>query len=293
MSITPDSLQDIKSTLSTSVTGVGDIMSSVKDPVGIALSKTLSTVNKLVVEVESKISKLQEDVILMADSTGKVSLVNNVLTVTISPDDVAKIPQYEAKLQSSVNRLTRTTHSLKLASDSLKVLSTTAQTLKAALDVQEVLLTVGNPAAAATMTLIKKAIKILSYKDVLGEYVKILASQTAATEASISKITSNLSTLSVQFKVQTEAMKGNSMTASEAINQIATDKVSDQTELNLQNYADELGREFVLVVEPYKGSGLIGRARDKYSNLLVAETSPSFIYSKSQLLEELKLILNR
>lgn len=292
MNLTPDILQDAKSALSAPAATVDSVMSSVKDPIGSALIKTLGVVNKLVVNIESKIVKLEEDIVKMADNTGKVSLVNNVLVVTVAPENAAKIPQYEAQVQTSINRLTQTMHTLKVASDSLRVLSTTARTLKAALDVQEALLTVGNPAAAATMTLIKKAIKILFYKDVLGEYVKIISTQVAQTETSIAKMTSKLTDLSIQFKVQTDAAKGEPSTVSEVKTDLTASKMASDSSLNLQYYTDDSGRDYTLTIESYKNSGIIGRARDRYSNLLIAETSPSFIYTKDQILEELKLILN-
>lgn len=289
MNLTTSNLENIKSTLSsTNSPSVSNVISGIKDPIGVALSSSLSTIDKLTVNINDKIDKLQQDIVKAADNTGKVSLVNNVLVVIVSPENTAKIPQYQAQIQSKIDNLNSIVHKLRVVTNSLKVIKNTAVTLKTALDVQEVLLTVGNPVAKATVILLKKAIKILFYKDVLDEYSNILVNKVSSTEQSIQSILSKLSSLSVRFEASGTKGLVNTTTVDGENNQLLSKNSSSSPE----EFVDLGGRSFILNVESFGEKGLIGRAKDKYSSLLVTETSPSFTSTLEQLIEELKIILN-
>ena len=290
------SLSSLKDTGSIISNATSSVTSGVKDPIGAVLAKTLSSINSLSAVVSSKISKLEEQIVKAADKTGKVKLVNNVIVVTLQPEDAAKLPMYQAKIQGEINRLNSTISMVKIAVATLKTISTTAKTLKKAMDVQEIMLSLGNPVAKVTTILIKKAIKIIFYKDVLNEYVNILSKQSDLTQKALKTMVEKFSKLSVQFVVDTGKSNGvtvSTQQAEEIIRDASLTTTITGSGNAMQDYTNDDGRQFVLAVEAYGSRELIARGRDKFSNLLVAETSPSFISTPDQLLEELKSILNQ
>jgi hypothetical protein len=283
----------LKSPSSTLATAASGVLPGVKDPIGAVLSKTMTSINSLSASISTKLTKLEEDIVKSLDKTGKVKLVNGVIIVTIEPADAAKLPQYQAKIQGDINKLNNTVNKLKVVTATLKTVSDTAKLLQKAVEAQEIMLTIGNPVAKATMILIKKAIQILFYQDVLKEYVNIVSTQVANTEQALSEVLTKFSRLSVQFVVNSDANKGVVTSPEQAQTTLSNRGLGSNDGSKQQEFTNDDGRQFILGVEPYGTRELIGRARDKYSNLLVAETTPSFYSTPEQLLEELKTILNQ
>lgn len=300
MAISPEDLPGIQSNLP-SLKSANSVLSSVnssvssriKDPIGSALTSTLSSINSLSATVADKVDKLEQDLTKSVDNTGKVKLSGNTIVVTLEPEDAAKLPQYQAKIQGSIDSINNTINKLKVVTSTLSVISNTAKTLKVAMDVQEAALTVGNPVAAATMALLKKAIKILFYRDVLEEYNTIIASQMSSSQKSLNKLSERFASLSVQFVVDSNRNKGETTTTQQAETKIQQGSLIKDQGNEPQYYTNDNNKSYILNVETYSTRELIGKARDKYSGLLVAETSPSFISTPDQLIEELKAILNK
>lgn len=276
--------KDLASSASSALT------SALGDPVGAVLAKTLSSINSLSYNVSEKIDLLKENIIKSADNTGKVKLVNNVIIITVEPEDINKGKQYQERIQKDIDRLNKTVNQIKTLVSTLHVITQTVSVLKTAMAVQEALLTLGNPVATATISLLKKALKIFSYKDALGEYAKILSNQVSAQESLLSDIVAKFSSLSVQFVINTNNNNGIIKTPIQAAADIRDSLLSTSQS---QDFTSDSGRMYTLTIETYGTRELIGRAKDKFSQLLVSETSPSFISTPDQLLQELKTILNQ
>ena len=268
--------------------GVG---ASIKDPIGASIAKALSSINKISAAAEAKITSLQEDIIKSTNNTGKVKLVGKRIIVTIEPKDAAKAAAYQAKIQGDINKINSLITKLSTVLNTLSIISKTADILKTVLDAQEVLLSF-NPVSKATMTLFKKAIKILFYKDVLSEYTNILSRELASNMVVFNNLLEKFKGLSVEFKINSANNKGSTLTPQEAAAQIIHDKLGAGVLGNTENYTTFDGKTYSLVVEKYGDKELIGRAKDTFSGMLVTETAPSFSASPADLLEELKNILN-
>ena len=284
------SLPDPTSIVSSVTSG---LTSKINDPIGSVLMTTLSSINSLSATISAKLDELQKNIIESVDSTSSVKLINNKIVVVVQPEDASKLPMYQATIQSKVDSARSALNKLNVVATSLNIVSQTASTLKTAMDVQEALLTVGNPVARATMTLLKKALKILNYKDVLNSYVSILSTQVANTNKIVRDLTIKLDNISVEFTIGKDLNSGVVTSKDEAKSIIRNTSLSKDGSNIPQDYTSNSGRNYILTVEPYGTSEIIARGRDKVSGLLVSETAPSFISSPDQLLEELKTILNQ
>lgn len=304
--LTDASVQGVRSTLSSVTTqvtpqsmlnninqGVG---AAVSDPVGFAVKKSLSSINKISSTITSRIKMLEEDIIKSADNTGKVKLVGSTIVVTLEPKDAAKLPIYQAKIQKSINDVMGGVTKFKTVLNTLKIITQTAQTLKTVLDVQEALLML-NPVSAATFKVMKTGMKILFYKDVLKDYVRILADQVTTNSQVLDEMVNSISKLNVKFEIGNATNQGDSITNQQALSNIASTNLQDSGlntgDSNLrEEYTDSNGRVLILQVETYSTGELIARARDKFSGGIVVETAPSYIEKPEQLLTELKSIIN-
>ena len=286
------SLSSLKDTPSIISSATSAVTPKITDPVGAVLISTMASINSLSTSIYSKMDTLEADLIKSVGNTGKVVINGNKIFVTTDPADASKVSQFQSKLQGDINSINSVISKLQLVTTSLSIVSETAAVLKAAMDVQEILLTVGNPVAKATMTLIKSALKILFYKDVLSEYVNIISSQSAAAQQSLNDIISRFSGLSIQFNTNSALSSGNILTPDQAQTSIVDSSLSASKSTYPQTYVNSAGKSYTLSVESYNSKEIVGRARDSFSGLLVAETTPSFISTPDQLVAELKTILN-
>lgn len=268
-----------------------NVGASIKDPIGASITKALSNINKLTAAVESKIDNLQQDIVKSTDNTGKVKLVGNKIVITLEPEELSKAESYKTKIQGDINNINSLITKLSLLLNTLSIISQTAQILKTVLDVQEALLNL-NPVSKATLSVFKKAIKILFYRDVLSEYTNILSREVASNTAAINSLLNKFKGLSVEFKINSANDSGTELTPIEAEAAIIQDKLGTDNLQNTQNYETFNGKSYNLAVEKYGERELIGRAKDNFSGLLITETAPSFTASPEQLFEELKTILN-
>jgi hypothetical protein len=263
------------------------------DHIGMAVSKSLSSINNITSVITKRIKLLEEDIVKSADNTGKVKLVGSTIVVTLEPKDAAKAPIYQAKIQNSISSATGSVNKFKTLLGTLGVITKTAQTLKTVLDVQQALL-MTNPVSAATFKVLQQGIKIISYKDILNDYVRILGDQVNVNSQVLAQMTDALSKLNVQFVIGDATNQGQSMTNQEALSAIAATNLQDSglnTGDTNTDYTDSKGRQLTLKVETYSTGELIARARDKFSGSIIIETAPSYIETPEQLLEELKSII--
>ena len=302
--LTDSHVQGIGATLASVTTQVSpaSLLSNVKqsvtlsmpDPVGIAVSKSLSAINSITAVITSRIKLLEQDIVKSVDNTGKVKLVGNTIVITLEPKDAALLPIYQEKIQKSISSVMGSIMKFSALIATLNTITKTTQTLKTLLDVQQALL-MTNPISAATFKVLQQGIKIISYRDILNDYVRILGEQVSINGQVLNQMVDSLSKLNVQFVVGNATNQGQSITNQQALASIASTNLQDSglnTGDSNIDYTDSNGRQLILKVETYSTGELIARARDKFSGSIVVETAPSYIETPDQLLAELKSIIN-
>ena len=302
--LTDSHVQGIGATLASVTTQVSpaSLLSNVKqsvtlsmpDPVGIAVSKSLSAINSITAVITSRVKLLEQDIVKSVDNTGKVKLVGNTIVITLEPKDAALLPIYQEKIQKSISSVMGSIMKFSALIATLNTITKTAQTLKTLLDVQQALL-MTNPISAATFKVLQQGIKIISYRDILNDYVRILGEQVSINGQVLNQMVDSLSKLNVQFVVGNATNQGQSITNQQALASIASTNLQDSglnTGDSNIDYTDSNGRQLILKVETYSTGELIARARDKFSGSIVVETAPSYIETPDQLLAELKSIIN-
>lgn len=302
--LTDSHVQGIGATLASVTTQVSpaSLLSNVKqsvtlsmpDPVGMAVSKSLSAINSITAVITSRIKLLEQDIVKSVDNTGKVKLVGNTIVITLEPKDAALLPIYQEKIQKSISSVMGSIMKFSALIATLNTITKTTQTLKTLLDVQQALL-MTNPISAATFKVLQQGIKIISYRDILNDYVRILGEQVSINGQVLNQMVDSLSKLNVQFVVGNATNQGQSITNQQALASIASTNLQDSglnTGDSNIDYTDSNGRQLILKVETYSTGELIARARDKFSGSIVVETAPSYIETPDQLLAELKSIIN-
>ena len=278
--------------VSSYVGGISNTVQGLSDPIGPVIKSSLSSITKLTGSLTAKIEKLQTDIINSADNTGKVKLVGNRIVITLEPQEAAKAASYKAKIEGSINSVRTNIERLNSLIKTLDVITKTAQTLKTALEVQEVLLK-ANPVSAATFSVLKKGINIIFMKDILNQYVSMLGVELAKNSQVLNQLVSKFSSLTVDVVVKGASNNGQNLSDSQAQSAITDAQLSGSSGTQSpQDYSNDNGQSYTLTVEKYSEKEIIGRARDKFSGLMITETAPSFHRTPEQLIEELKTILN-
>ena len=287
--LTDSHVQGIGATLASVTTQVSpaSLLSNVKqsvtlsmpDPVGMAVSKSLSAINSITAVITSRVKLLEQDIVKSVDNTGKVKLVGNTIVITLEPKDAALLPIYQEKIQKSISSVMGSIMKFSALIATLNTITKTTQTLKTLLDVQQALL-MTNPISAATFKVLQQGIKIISYRDILNDYVRILGEQVSINGQVLNQMVDSLSKLNVQFVVGNATNQGQSITNQQALASIASTNLQDSglnTGDSNIDYTDSNGRQLILKVETYSTGELIARARDKFSGSIVVETAPSYI----------------
>lgn len=272
---------------------VEDVNGAVKDPFGFIITKTLNKVNSLILNVEKKIDQLVKDVIKKTDSKGRVSLEGSNLVITVTRAEADQALQIKADVETKIKSIQNTLNILRTTVSSLSTVRDAVQTYKTILDVQEVILS-ANPVSGPIFVVLKKGIKIIFLKEMLGEYLKVIGRELAQNKEVITRLIERFRSLQVSVKIQDESNKGNFISPDKAEELLAdelfgapeeTQKSEDFTDQNLNNY--------ILKVEKYDSKQIIARAYDKVSGMIKAQTAPSYFSSAEDLLEEIKNILNQ
>lgn len=271
------------------------VTSAINDPISAGLNRVLFKISNVSSNIESKIDGLQQDVLKAADKGGNVELINNTIVITVKEQDVQKLSSQNLKIQNDVKSINSTLNVYKASLDSLKVISKTAQALKVAMEIQEALLNI-NPVSKATFTLFKKAIKIVFLKDMLSQYTTLINNQLSSNIQKFEDILNRFQNLKVEIKIADEKNSGNIVDSDQAQGMVISDLLDNNKTSDTNNTSSEYismnGKTYILKVEKYGDKKLIGRAYEKISGLVAAETAPSYFSSPDDLEKELKDIIN-
>ncbi len=295
MPITTSDISSISNTLKTDISTnsiVGDISSVtsvLKDPIGGTIVKTISSINSLSAVIDKKISNLIEDITKSDNNNGRIKLSGSELIVTVKPAEQGLAEQTSKKLQSDISSINSSISKLNTLTSTLGVLNSTVSTLKKAMDIQELLLSV-NPISKATMIVFKQALKILFFKDALGEYSNILNNAFTQNKLIINSLSNKFHNLQVKVTISDESQKGNVIDQEQAAVMISEQNLNNETSYS-EEYTTISGESYILKIEKYGDKQLIARAYDYFSDQIKQQTAPSFIYTSDQLIDEIKHIL--
>lgn len=271
---------------------IDDIGGAVKDPVGFSIKKVLLKLNNLSVKLESKIDKLIEDSLKSIDGKGRIEVSGTTIYIVVTKEDTQSAVAIQSNVQNNVKSINNHLNILKTTLDSLTIIGQTVKSIQVALDIKELLM-LSNPATAATFKLTKVIIKTLFTKEILKEHAKLLTSEISSNKEAFNRLSDKFRKINVQIKISDDANKGNVTSEPLAKQLIADSLLSSQENINntYEEYSNENG-VYILYVERYGEDQNIGRAKDKYSGLLKAQTAPSYFATGDQLMTELKNILD-
>lgn len=270
---------------------INDISGAVSDPFGTIIQKSLNKVNSLIVNVEKKTDQLIQVVVKKTDSKGRVSLQGNNLVITVTRSDAAEAQALKTQVEEKIKSIQKTLNILRTVINSLIAIQTAISVYKTVLDVQEALLTI-NPVSKATFTVLKKGIKIIFLKEILKQYLKLLKGQLETNKKVLNRLITRFRSIQVSVKITDEASTGNFINVDTAEALLADDLLGDGITSDSQDFTDNNFKEFILKVENYDKKQIIGRAYEKYSGMIKAQTAPSYFSTPEELMEELKNILN-
>lgn len=258
---------------------------AIQDPVKTVLTRTLSSIATTSNLADKKISDLQTSLNSYLNKNSTVQVVGNKIVVSVTNQNKAQGQAEQSSIQSQVNSINSTLGVLQKTIGTLSTITSTITVLLTALTVMETLIAV-NPAAAAAYTVFKQAIKVVFLKDMLSSYLSIITQQLSQSNSQLSQMTSKFNDLQVTLNIQDNANVGNNITPVQAISNVTP------APGNAQSYVPENGKTYTLTVNKQADGQLIGRAVDSVSGQLAAQTSPSFISSSDDLINELKAIIN-
>jgi hypothetical protein len=276
-----------------------NVTSAVKDPFGAIINRTFFKINALVSNIEKKIDQLSQEIVKSADSRGRVTLEGSTLVITVTREDVEQAQQIKNRIQAKVTSIQKTIGTLETTLKSIQAIQTAITTLQTAINIQEIILSL-NPTTGPIFTVFKKAVKIVFLKDIIKEYSNILKQQLKQNLQILDRLSEKFKNITVDIKIADEKNKGNDITTEEAekmliqdlLNTANTSKVENDLETVSEEYVSPKEIEYILKVEKYNDSGLIGRAYEKISGLIEEQTSPTFLLTPEELINELKSILN-
>jgi len=292
MSLSGSNINSLNSLMNNkeSISGiVSDPSSAINSPITGVIIKNLFKINDLISNIENKIIKLQEDFVSNSDNSGTVKLINNVIVITVKPEDVSVANLKQQKILQNINSINKTLVILQNTISVLNIVNNTIKTLFIALDTQEKILNT-NPTSKASFLVFKKAIKIVFLKEIFKEQSKVLNDQLNSNKNKLNELINRFSSLSVQIKISDQKNEGKFISEEQA-SELIIDDLLDNNDLKISQYIDSQGFEYIFKVEKYGVKQLIGRAYEKKSNSLKVQTSPSFISTSQELYNELENIL--
>ena len=272
---------------------VDDINGAIQDPFGTVIKKTLNKINSLVLNIEKKIDQLLKEAVKKVDSKGRVSLEGNNLVITVTREDFEKAVEIEKSVKGTIASIKNTLVVLRNTINSLSTVKDAIQTYKNILDVQELLL-MTNPVSGPVFLVLKKGIKLVFLKEMLKEYLKVIGRELAQNKEVVNRLINRFMALQVSIKIQDEANKGNFIDDDTAEELIADELLGGSgTQQQTEEFTDDNLNNYILKVEKYDSKQLIGRAYDKSSGMIKAQTAPSYFSTSQDLLQEIKTILNQ
>ena len=276
------------------VTGiVDDISGAVQDPFGFVIKKTLNKINSLILNVEKKVDQLIKETVKKVDSKGRVSLEGNNLVITVTRADFETAMQIKTAVETKIASIQNTLTILRTTISSLSTIKDAIETFKTILDVQELILS-ANPVSGPIFIVLKKGIKLIFLKEIVKEYLKVIGRELAQNKEVVTRLIDRFRSLQVSIKIQDEANKGNFIDENIAEEILADELLGVPGEkTDSEDFTDQNLNQYILKVETYDSKQIIGRAYDKSSGMIKAQTAPSYFSTSQQLLDEIKAILNQ
>lgn len=296
MPLTSDSVSSIRS-LSTNTTPISttiaDSMSSmVSDPFGVIISTTFNKINSLVVNIETKIDNLTNDIINSPDNKGRVTLQGNTIVISVEPQDAQQAMLMQSRIQNKISSIQKTLALLNTILTTIKAIQTAITIYQSYLAAQEILMTLGAPPAKIAFEVLKKGIKILFLKEILKQYAKILSTQVAQNQQVLNSLTNKFRNLQVSIKIGDQANQGEFIDRNQAEALLASDLLGTNIVSDSQSFTAANGDNYLLKIEKYGEKEIIGRAYDAISGMIKEQTAPTFLSTPDQLYSELQSILN-
>jgi len=268
-----------------------DVSGAVKDPFGTIIKKSLNKINSLVVNVEKKLDQLVKNVVEKTDSKGRVKLEGSNLIITVTREDVKKAEELKKNVTDKITSINTTLTILRSSINTLGTVQQAITTYKTVLDVQEILLST-NPVTAPVFIVLKKGIKIIFLKEIIGEYLKLIGSELAQNKEVVNRLILKFRSLQVSVKIKDEEDKGNFIDQTSAEVMLIGELMGEGVDTVSETFTDQNSIKYILKVEKYDSKQLIGRAYEEYSGLIKAQTAPSYFSGPDELLQEIKSILN-
>lgn len=263
----------------------------VSDPFATAIQKIMAKINDLVPMIESKIDKLEQDLVKKVDNKGRVTLQGHTIVITVTRPEYEQAVALEKKIRDTIQTIKQTILLLRNLIAALAAIVTAIQVFKAVIQLQELALS-SNPASKIIYEVLKKAIVIIFFKEILNAYMKIMNDLLALNKQLLDRLSTRFNNIRVSIKISDESNKGKYLNENEALSALADDLLGQDITSYTQEYTANNNGQYILQVEKYGSKELIARAYDKFSGLVAAETAPSYITSPDDLLNELKTILN-
>jgi hypothetical protein len=268
-----------------------NVTTAVSDPFGSAINLAINKINKLVPIIESKIDTLEQDIIKKSDSKGRVTIQGNTIVITVTKEDQSQAIALESKISTSVNSIKNTIVNLKNLLTVFSSINTAISIFTTIISFQESAIML-NPVTGPTYNILKKGIKIIFLKEMVSAYSVFLKSQIEANQKILDNLINKFSNLNITIKISDQANIGSYINESQAQSLLADDLLNTGTgQQNIKNITSDYNN-YVLKVEKYGSKEIIGRAYDRNTGLIAAETAPSLVSTPDQLINELKTILN-
>lgn len=263
----------------------------ISDPFATAIQKLMTKINQLVPKIETKIDKLEQDLVKKLDNKGRVTLQGQTIVITVTQPEYGQAMALEKKIMDTVKSIQQTILLLRNLVSTVSAIVTAIQVFKAVLRLQELAITI-NPVSRATYEVLKKAIKIIFFREMLNAYTKILDDLLVSNKQLLDRLTNRFNNIRVDIKISDEANKGKYLNDDEALAALADDLLGQDITNYTEDFIANDNGEYILQVEKFGDKELIGKALDKFSGLVAAQTAPSYITPPKDLIEELKTILN-
>ena len=263
----------------------------IADPFATAIQKIMSKINELVPKIESKIDKLEQDLVKKVDNKGRVTLQGQTIVITVTRPEYEQAVVLEKKIRDTIESIKQTILLLSNLIAALLTIVTAIQVFKLVLQLQEIVLS-SNPASKIIYEVLKKAIKIIFFKEILNAYLKIMNDLLGLNKQLLDRLKTRFNNIRVNIKISDESDKGNFLTEDDALSSLADDLLGQDITSYTQEFTSNDNGQYILQVEKYGDKELIAKAYDKFSGLVAAQTAPSYITNPEDLLNELKTILN-
>jgi hypothetical protein len=268
------------------------ITSAVSDPIAGVLNKTLSKLANVSSLATAKVDDLTKELDSYQAKNGQVQIIGNQIVITVTSQNVAQGEAERNALTQRISSIKNTLTTLTSTIGTLSTISNTVSVVQKLLTVQEALLN-ANPVTAAAFTVFKTAIKVVFLKDMLNSYTNVISSQLSQNQQILDQLTQKFLSLQVTLNVQDQSNTGNQVSEQQAASNVSQNLLGgDGIDSATDTFTSFSNVTYILKVEKLSSNQLVGRAYDQASGQLAAQTSPSYISSAADLLNEIKQIVS-